>query len=60
MKIEKEKYPRKKRQIEIQISICANCKKEFEDSDFGKLSRLIMKQKPVCSFECNKALGQVK
>jgi hypothetical protein len=39
--------------------ICANCKKPFESSDYADLCDAIMGHKPSCSYECNKALGQV-
>lgn len=40
--------------------ICANCKKEFEESDYSLLCNFIMKTKPACSYECNKKLGQTQ
>lgn len=40
--------------------VCANCGKRFEDTDLGVWTRMILNQKPSCSYECNKALGQVK
>ena len=40
--------------------VCANCGKEIEISEFSALASFIMKHKPVCSYECNKALGQAK
>lgn len=39
---------------------CAHCGKEFEESDLGAWGRVINKDKPACSYECNKALGQAK
>jgi hypothetical protein len=53
---------RKKRVIVLgnQNEVCAHCEAVFLDSDYAKMSRAIMKQKPYCSYECNKALGQVK
>jgi hypothetical protein len=39
---------------------CAHCGKKYYESDFSALSRAIMDKKPVCSYECNVALGQVK
>jgi len=41
-------------------AVCANCGAIFEQGDLGILSDCIMKDKPTCSHECNKALGQVK
>lgn len=41
------------------IVVCASCKKEFETSDYGLLCDAILARKPACSYECNKALGQV-
>lgn len=40
--------------------ICAHCGTRYEASDLERYSNLILKHKPACSFECNKALGQVK
>lgn len=48
-----------KKKIAAEITVCASCGKEFEDSDYARLSRIIMDQKPACSYECNVALGQV-
>lgn len=42
------------------IVTCASCGKEFETGDLGQWALIITKQKPACSYECNKALGQVK
>lgn len=39
---------------------CSNRGEEFKQSEFGCLATLIMKQKPVCCYECNKALDQCK
>jgi len=39
--------------------ICAHCGKEFLAGDLGLLSMAINNHKPACSYECNKALGQV-
>lgn len=39
---------------------CANCGKIFIQSPHGLLCNFIMKHKPTCSYECNKALGQIK
>jgi hypothetical protein len=39
---------------------CAHCGKQFQQSDLGAWSDIIMKHKPACSYECNKQLGQVK
>jgi dihydrodipicolinate reductase len=39
---------------------CASCKKEFWLSGYARLSNFIMEHKNVCSYRCNKALGQVK
>lgn len=36
--------------------ICANCKKEYIESDFGLLARFLMGQEPTCSAICNQAL----
>jgi len=39
---------------------CANCGKKFQQSQLCYLTNVILKHKPVCSFECNVALGQGK
>ena len=39
---------------------CANCGKEITLSDLDQWSLIIMRHEPACSYECNKALGQVK
>ncbi len=39
---------------------CSNCGKIFVQSPYSVLCNCIMKHKPACSYECNKALGQVK
>ena len=44
---------------EPKMVACANCGKEFLQSNYSLLCDCIMKHKPVCSYECNKALGQV-
>lgn len=49
-----------KNNVEPNKQICSNCKKEYEESDYGALCRCIMKYKPACCYECNKALGQIK
>jgi len=38
---------------------CGHCGTIFEGSMFSLLSDEIQKHKPVCSYACNKALGQV-
>ena len=42
------------------ITKCANCGKSILLTDYARLSNAILKLKPICSYECNKALGQVK
>ncbi len=49
----KKKYREHKNAI-----ICANCEKEFEESDYGLLCNQILNHKPACSYDCNKILGQ--
>ena len=44
----------------VKYEVCANCGKQFENSDLDKWTQIIRKVKPACSYECNKALGQVK
>jgi hypothetical protein len=40
---------------------CSNCGVEVGDtSTYSALCDVIMKTKPSCSYDCNKALGQVK
>jgi len=39
---------------------CANCGKTFPQSKIEAWSDLILGYKPACSYECNKALGQVR
>ena len=39
---------------------CSHCGKIFVQSPYSALCGMILKHKPVCSYECNKALGQVK
>jgi hypothetical protein len=51
---------RKQNQKPIEEIECANCHTMYEDSEYARWCRLIMKHKPACSYECNKALGQVK
>jgi hypothetical protein len=43
----------------VRLEKCAHCKRLFEISQLGDISDAILKHKPACSFECNKALGQV-
>jgi hypothetical protein len=38
---------------------CTNCNKAFWQSGYEMLASRIMQRKPICSYECNKALGQV-
>jgi hypothetical protein len=38
---------------------CAHCNKEIMESPYDILCRAITQHKPVCSYECNKALGQL-
>lgn len=45
--------------IEKVEPICANCGKQFSESDFAMMARAIMGHQPACSYDCNKALGQV-
>lgn len=40
--------------------VCACCGTQFEQNQLGLLSNAIMHHKPVCSYECNQKLGQVK
>lgn len=49
-----------KRHPEYWDEVCASCGKTFKQSQLGYLTDRIMKHKPACSYECNKALGQVK
>jgi NAD-dependent SIR2 family protein deacetylase len=45
----------------LQQVVCGSCGKRYDESDYEKLSRAIMKLKiPACSYECNVKLGQVK
>ena len=39
---------------------CANCGKETYYGDMPQIALAISGHKPVCGYECNKALGQVK
>lgn len=50
MKEEKEEKPNQ---------TCACCGKRFYQSDYSALCDAITKHKPACSYECNKALGQI-
>lgn len=51
--------PRKqKRSRNTTEVVCANCGKEFEQSDLAAWAQVILKHQPACSYECNKALGQ--
>jgi hypothetical protein len=45
-----------------QEKTCANsaCGKKFMQSVYGQWCDIIMRTKPICSYECNKAIGQVK
>ena len=48
------------RDTPVKKRYCANCKKEVgDDSTYSALFDGITKNKPSCSYECNKALGQV-
>ena len=38
---------------------CACCGIMFQDDDMPAIARAIMSHEPACSYECNKALGQV-
>ncbi len=40
--------------------ICMGCGKGYWESDYARLARSIMKQKPACSLKCNRKLRQVK
>lgn len=42
-----------------QILKCAHCGKEVYYGQMNILSLAILKNEPCCSYECNKALGQV-
>lgn len=48
--------PKYKRPLD---QICANCGTIIPGSDLALLSQAIHRHKPVCSYECNKALGQI-
>ncbi len=52
--------PVKKRIEQDNKQVCSFCGKEFMESGYSELARAIMQHKPVCSYECNKAIGQVK
>ena len=54
MKKDIKKLPDSKRVL------CSCCGKEFEQTDYSALCDAIMQKKPVCSYECNLTLGQVK
>jgi len=47
-------------EIKEPLTKCANCGVEFKQSDYSKLCDFIMKHKPACCYECNKALGQIR
>lgn len=51
--VPKPKYKRPPNQI------CANCGKVMPGSDLALVSQAISGHKPVCSYACNKALGQI-
>jgi len=40
--------------------ICANCGKDYEETQLGGWTTIILNYKPACSVECNMALGQIK
>lgn len=40
--------------------VCANCGIEFWLTSYALMCDFIMKHRHVCSYECNKALGQVR
>lgn len=42
-----------------QLLRCAHCDKETYFGAMNLIALGIMNTKPVCSYECNKALGQV-
>lgn len=52
--------PIKRNDPDGKMIACVNCGKVTYHSAYAQLCHFIMKQKPVCSYECNKALGQVK
>lgn len=43
---------------QTEIVHCAHCGKEYKQSGYSALCDVIMRHKPACSYECNKALGQ--
>jgi len=51
-----KKEPKYQRPPDIE---CAHCRKMFPDGDMNAISRAISGHKPACSYECNRALGQV-
>jgi hypothetical protein len=65
VKITKQKLPcgcPKNWKCDCKEVTCSNpdCGKKFWQNGYSKLSDHILKHKPVCSFECGKALGQIK
>lgn len=46
--------------IEEWEEVCAGCGTIFMQTQLGALSDAIQQHKPVCGYDCNKALGQVR
>lgn len=47
------------RAIRGSATVCAHCQTIFEQSEYAQLCDAIGRRLPACSYECNKALGQV-
>lgn len=41
------------------LVFCINCNKKFYQSTYASLCDAIMQKESICSYECNKALGQM-
>lgn len=56
------KQQRIKQELANMERVCANpnCGKSFVCTELELLSNAILNRLPACSYECNKALGQVK
>ncbi len=44
---------------QCRMQVCTNCGKDFKETAYAVWCRIIMRHKPACCLECNKALGQI-
>lgn len=55
----KEERAKRKKDLEDFVEKCTHCHRHFMQTQYGALCDAILNRMPHCSFECNKALGQV-